>query len=724
MTLPDFDPEDYPIVVAIDFGTTFSPKQNVQYAKTPTLNLYKKVNGEYKMVEWGWKSKLPMETPAASKYIQLYQYKPHLDEGLDMKPWSNKVSVPDAISDYLRALHEYVADKILQEFGRSYSRKSFRYCLTVPAMWSDKAKDVMRKAAIRAGLIKAADHPDRLMLVSEPEAAALYCEKACKQYDLGHGDQFMICDAGGGTVDLIVYEISSTSQGRRLSEVTKGHGASCGSMFIDLNLGNLLIKKFKKQGAVFPKSVIQTMVESFAYQLKPQFDGDEDLYLALPRSDCFDDIRDPQRIGIDGGYMCLKASELKKAVFDPVVKQVLELIGEQLNSAKKCSAIFMVGGFGSSTYLLDRVKEDFDGWVRTVSAPYKPEMAVVCGAVYAGLNPKIVTARVTRRCYGFGVMAKFEEGLDPIALRRERIDGAWCANRFATDGYPPRYTTDAGVSKLARITFPTPFKSCDPLGHMVDVEMKIYFGLNEIKAEAIIQGKKYSTTLRFMQRTFPLLRKMTSTTSSKTIKIDIVSDIACPWCYVGKRRMEKAINSFKSKPENEDVQFEVNWLPYQLDPAASKTPIPKMTLYAQKFGATRAPLMRDRMIQVGQEEGIKFSYNGNTINTLDSHRLIDFATKRGKQDEIVTELFENYFEQDKCGEISTLVDSAAKVGLDRAEVEAYLKSNEGTKEVQDGIEKAKLQGIQGVPNFTIDGKYVLSGAQEPSTFEEIFNKVI
>ncbi|KAF9995196.1 Heat shock 70 kDa protein 12A [Entomortierella chlamydospora] len=553
MTLPDFDPEDYPIVVAIDFGTTFSgcayayapedkevrtitswPKQNVQYAKTPTLNLYKKVNGEYKMVEWGWKSKLPMETPAASKYIQLYQYKPHLDEGLDMKPWSNKVSVPDAISDYLRALHEYVADKILQEFGRSYSRKSFRYCLTVPAMWSDKAKDVMRKAAIRAGLIKAADHPDRLMLVSEPEAAALYCEKACKQYDLGHGDQFMICDAGGGTVDLIVYEISSTSQGRRLSEVTKGHGASCGSMFIDLNLGNLLIKKFKKQGAVFPKSVIQTMVESFAYQLKPQFDGDEDLYLALPRSDCFDDIRDPQRIGIDGGYMCLKASELKKAVFDPVVKQVLELIGEQLNSAKKCSAIFMVGGFGSSTYLLDRVKEDFDGWVRTVSAPYKPEMAVVCGAVYAGLNPKIVTARVTRRCYGFGVMAKFEEGLDPIALRRERIDGAWCANRFgtfvrkgllvevdecvahtyharkddntkcdfsipilATDGYPPRYTTDAGVSKLARITFPTPFKSCDPLGHMVDVEMKIYFGLNEIKAEAIIQGKKYSTTLRF-----------------------------------------------------------------------------------------------------------------------------------------------------------------------------------------------------------------------------------
>ncbi|KAF9343397.1 hypothetical protein BGX26_005811 [Mortierella sp. AD094] len=146
-------------------------------AKTPALNLCQEVNGKHKMVEWGWKSKLLMESPTASKYTQLYQYKPYLDENIAMTPWREKVSVPNAISDYLRALHEYAADTVLQEFGRSYSRKSFRYCLTVPAMWSDKAKDVMRKAAIRADLITAADHPDRLTLVSEPEAAALYCEK-------------------------------------------------------------------------------------------------------------------------------------------------------------------------------------------------------------------------------------------------------------------------------------------------------------------------------------------------------------------------------------------------------------------------------------------------------------------------------------------------------------------------------------------------------------------
>ncbi|KAF9104392.1 hypothetical protein BGX27_010116, partial [Mortierella sp. AM989] len=145
MTLADFDLDDYPIVVAIDFGTTFSgcayayapddktpriistwPKQTAQYAKTPTLNLYKKVDGKYKMAEWGWKSKLKMESPQASNYIQLFQYKLHLDEGLALTPLNTAITVPEAISDYLKAFHEYVAEEILQEFGPTYSRKSFR----------------------------------------------------------------------------------------------------------------------------------------------------------------------------------------------------------------------------------------------------------------------------------------------------------------------------------------------------------------------------------------------------------------------------------------------------------------------------------------------------------------------------------------------------------------------------------------------------------------------
>jgi predicted DsbA family dithiol-disulfide isomerase len=171
------------------------------------------------------------------------------------------------------------------------------------------------------------------------------------------------------------------------------------------------------------------------------------------------------------------------------------------------------------------------------------------------------------------------------------------------------------------------------------------------------------------------------------------------------------------------VQFQIDWHPYQLDPSASSVPIKKMDMYAKKFGADRASLIRDRMIQVGREEGINFGYNGNVVNTLNSHRLINYATARGKQDEIVEELFRNYFEEDKCGEVPTLIDSAVKVGLDRAEVERFLASEEGIQEVRVEIGNARAQGVQGVPNFTIGNKYVLSGAQEPDTFIEVFNQI-
>ncbi|KAF9902424.1 hypothetical protein EC991_004971 [Linnemannia zychae] len=233
-----------------------------------------------------------------------------------------------------------------------------------------------------------------------------------------------------------------------------------------------------------------------------------------------------------------------------------------------------------------------------------------------------------------------------------------------------------------------------------------------------------------MRRAFPLLQKMTTAATStvapagKTIKIDIVSDTVCPWCYVGKKRLEKAITAFKNTPEHQNVQFQVDWHPYQLDPSASRVPVKKMDMYASKFGAARAPLIRDRMIQVGQEEGINFSYNGSVVNTLDSHRLINFATARGKQDEMVDELFRNYFEEDKCGEVPTLIESAVKVGLDGAEVERYLASQEGIQEVLDDIEKAKVEGVQGVPNIMINNTYVLSGAQDADTFIEVFNRVV
>lgn len=140
-----------------------------------------------------------MQRPIARNSVLLKQYKLYLDENIakDLPPLPNGLTIVDAIADYLNAFHGHVVSELKKGFAKNYGQHQFRYCLTVPAMWSDRAKAAMREAAIKAGLIDASDHRDRLMLISEPEAAALYCEKKCEQFNLRHGDRFMICDAGG-----------------------------------------------------------------------------------------------------------------------------------------------------------------------------------------------------------------------------------------------------------------------------------------------------------------------------------------------------------------------------------------------------------------------------------------------------------------------------------------------------------------------------------------------
>ncbi|KAK5805635.1 hypothetical protein F5H01DRAFT_283208 [Linnemannia elongata] len=555
MQSQSFNPRNYSIVVAIEFGTTFSacsyaytqddkevidiidwPKHSMQYPMTPTLNLYKKDDPENKLVAWGWHAKMEALKPSARHYTLLYRYKRHLDENQQSSPLDVDISVLEAISHYLDAFHEYVVGVIMRGFAKNFQRDHFRYCLTVPAMLSDRGKNVMRQAAVKANLIKDTDHPDRLMLISEPEAAALYCERRCDQFNPGNGDRFMICDAGDETVDVIVFEIAVTTAGRRLSEVTKGHSASCGSVFLDRQMRRLLEKKFGHDAANLPANIIPNLVDAFADSIKPRFDGLEDQFLQLPANRCFEDLEDPEAADIDDGYLVLTAAELKENVFEPVIKDVLSLIQEQLTQAKDCGAIFLVGGFGSSNYLYSRVKAQFSSQVGLIFIPPCPELAVVRGAVYAGLNLRAATSRIARRCYGISSDQPFEKDKDPLAKRKFELNKVWCIDRFLpyikrgqkvnvdecisrefsftkyseapkdyrialyatdTDNEPPRYTTDAKVFKLAEIPIPCPHLPSSRLGSLVKVMVNMNFGLNEIKAEAVVGDKVYSAIILF-----------------------------------------------------------------------------------------------------------------------------------------------------------------------------------------------------------------------------------
>ncbi|MES3035257.1 MAG: DsbA family oxidoreductase [Gemmatimonadota bacterium] len=202
------------------------------------------------------------------------------------------------------------------------------------------------------------------------------------------------------------------------------------------------------------------------------------------------------------------------------------------------------------------------------------------------------------------------------------------------------------------------------------------------------------------------------------MKIEIWSDIACPWCYIGKRRFEAALAAF---PERDAL--EVTWRSFQLDASApAKHTQPTVDLLAAKYRMTveKAQAMMDSMARTGAADGLEFRFE-RTIsgNTFDAHRLIHFAATHGLRDQMVERLFAAYFsEGESIGEQDTLLRLATDVGLDAAQVTAMLAGDQHADDVRADQQRAASFGISGVPFFAIDGKYGISGAQPASVLTD------
>eukprot|EP01119_Soliformovum_irregulare_P007431 TRINITY_DN19853_c0_g1_i1.p1 TRINITY_DN19853_c0_g1~~TRINITY_DN19853_c0_g1_i1.p1 ORF type:complete len:234 (+),score=66.46 TRINITY_DN19853_c0_g1_i1:56-757(+) len=205
------------------------------------------------------------------------------------------------------------------------------------------------------------------------------------------------------------------------------------------------------------------------------------------------------------------------------------------------------------------------------------------------------------------------------------------------------------------------------------------------------------------------------------IKLQIVSDNVCPWCYVGKRRLEKALSQYKDKAE-----FDITWHPFFLNPDSPVEGVNKMEAYESKFGKARVAQMLPHMQAIGKEDGINFSYGGKTANTLRSHRLVHLATKSGKQDQIINKLFAGYFENEQNpGDVDFLVQAAVDAGLDGPSTRAYIESTEDVDLIKkEAREFSTKWRISGVPFFIFNNKYTLSGAQEPSTFVSVIDRIL
>ena len=358
---PDQDPAPKScFVIGIDFGTTYSgiaycpflgtteatsgslaemrniansisviknwPNQTSFFTeKTPTLLAYNKPD-----LTWGWSVnrtdtpqvaffKLGLEDNIADSHQARYgTLESDLGGYLAQVNWTHP-QLPDKkgidyATDYLSCLIRHLTSKVLvSRFGSEFLYNlKLSYVLTVPAIWSDKAKERTRIAAINAGI-----QGDALSLISEPEAAALYCATLCNEVDLRSGDHFLMCDAGGGTVvtlslfqithpcqDLIAYKVSSLTP-FRVAECTVGTGGHCGAIYLDRRFENFILKKFEMAGITsIGDKRLASITEFFREKIKPRFNpydseiqSENEIDVGLP---------DMPIIALKDGYLVLR----------------------------------------------------------------------------------------------------------------------------------------------------------------------------------------------------------------------------------------------------------------------------------------------------------------------------------------------------------------------------------------------------------------------------------
>jgi predicted DsbA family dithiol-disulfide isomerase len=214
-------------------------------------------------------------------------------------------------------------------------------------------------------------------------------------------------------------------------------------------------------------------------------------------------------------------------------------------------------------------------------------------------------------------------------------------------------------------------------------------------------------------------------TDLDTIHVEIWSDVVCPWCYIGKRRFERAVEQLAH-----DVAIDAVYRPYQLDPSAAPgTSQPVAEAYARKFGGPQqAATMIARVTDIAAAEGLDFRLDrALRANTLLAHRLLWWASQAGApvaQATLKERLLRAYFVDGlDIGDPDTLAACAAEIGFERHDVEAFLATDAGCAEVRHDLDLAAELGIVAVPTFVIDGKWSIPGAQDADTFVNVIRRL-
>ncbi|KKY34570.1 putative hsp70 protein [Diaporthe ampelina] len=453
----DFAPIADRLIVGVDFGTTFSGVAAVYTSNPDDVEIIKTWPGGNGItsdkVPTEISYDLPQDSPSGTKPTVKwgFQFKPEesrlrciklfldrsqklpfyvspLETAGQLKKYNK--TVVDAVSDYLTQIYNHTMDTLTRRYGESFMASTkVDFVLTCPAVWSDYAKNTTLQAAERAGM----GSKSSIQMISEPEAAAVYTLKAIQPNHLNVGDNFIVCDGGGGTVDLIAYKIISLKP-LKVEESAVGTGGLCGSAFLNYRfeehvktrLGKTRFDEMKvKKGKTW-----QMGLRYFEEFVKRNFNEDEHQEINIP----FPGLADDEEVGLDSGFLVMTAAQAKE-IFEPVVKEVCDLVQGQVDGLRAkggiVSGIILVGGFGQSDYLYRRLKSHFtsaapppyserpthasalssagDNSSIEVMQPVYAWTAVVRGAVLRGLEGNMVISRKARMHYGTSYATVFDE---------------------------------------------------------------------------------------------------------------------------------------------------------------------------------------------------------------------------------------------------------------------------------------------------------------------------
>ncbi|KUI58335.1 hypothetical protein VP1G_05585 [Cytospora mali] len=478
------------LVIGIDFGTTYSgvawatasdfnkgqvnivtvwPEGHGEQGKAPTELCYEE-GGNHPT--WGYE--IPADADPVRWFKLLLLKTEDLEEDVRNSEWlvrgrrmmkENGKTAVDFVADYLRALWQHVIDTITRARGESVVEAlSFHVVITVPAIWKGYARQAMEDAAKKAGILDwRPAGKTSLSFAPEPEAAAL-ATLTEQGGGVKQGDVYVICDAGGGTVDLISYKITR-AQPISMEEAVMGAGGLCGGIFIDENFELICKNRLGTKWNRLSKAGIKDVMKGeWEYGIKSRFkpgDANKEYILKLPpeafksqgrgessRLSSLDDTsREPI---IKAGRIHFKESHIERA-FTDVFSQIEELIDGQLNKAKlrgmTVTGIILVGGLGGSPFLYEHLKSSYKWGGITVlqSGGMKPRTAICRGAVFKGfldgLNatedkqyqlkinaPIAVMSTIARASYGIEFSEYWQKGVHRVSDKfYDEDEGIWYA---------------------------------------------------------------------------------------------------------------------------------------------------------------------------------------------------------------------------------------------------------------------------------------------------------